>query len=48
MESKKIIQHLERSNKVLEKKNQILMEDLKIMESTVETLLSYAKEKWKN
>jgi hypothetical protein len=48
MESEKTIKHLERTNKVLEEKNQVLIEDLKIMESTVETLLSYAKEKRKD
>ena len=44
MESEKIIKHLERSNKILKEENQALIEDIKIMESTVETLLSYAKE----
>ena len=45
MKSKITIEYLEKSNKVLKEENQTLREEMKLMESTVETLLSYAKEK---
>tara|TARA_R110000772_G_scaffold54221_1_gene123721 strand:- start:192 stop:332 length:141 start_codon:yes stop_codon:yes gene_type:complete len=45
IKSKITIEYLEKSNKVLKEENQTLREEMKSMESTVETLLSYAKEK---
>jgi len=39
---------LERSNEVLKEDNRALRDEMKLMESTVETLLSYAKEKEKD
>tara|TARA_R110000782_G_C14562010_1_gene386299 strand:+ start:429 stop:569 length:141 start_codon:yes stop_codon:yes gene_type:complete len=45
IKSKITIEYLEKSNKVLKEENQTLREEMKLMESTVETLLSYAKEK---